>query len=277
MLDPRWNPLNLLLLYHGVHSGLPVWATVAAHAALAFLVVAWPSRRPHLLRGLKNRWVVYGLTVATGIALVGWGMPKDVPSLTYLFYGADPEGISFPRWALAVIVWIGLATTVVLRWTDLIHTRIHLLLIRHGSVARLLRRELAKDLGTIVVAAALTATAVAVFDLVADRGFTLLIPEVVHHVVVGSMVTAFIVTMTLAVLWFTGSAASATGTLGVALVAALPLAPVFWPRPITTAFQAIRATTDGIHWAAILSAGATLLVSLALLWSATRVRPTNFN
>ncbi|MDO5500803.1 MAG: hypothetical protein Q4F67_14100 [Propionibacteriaceae bacterium] len=281
-LPPISNPINGLLLYHAVASGLPVWWSPAAAGFVVTILVGSARPRPFGRRSLapsrvSRAWLTYAALVALGTFGLGLSAPPDESSLRYQLYGADPEGFTFQHWANAVVVWLGMAFVIVLRWTGLLHERIHALLVRHGSTWRLLVRELIRDGRTVLLAAAGVAGLIGAVDLVRGRPIRWTLGEVVHHLAVGPLVVLAVVVAAIAAAWLTGRIAAALVTLGAALAATLPSIPIFWPRPVTTMFQAARSAAPAVDWTPILSSAIVLALLAAALLIITRSRPLSFH
>ena len=137
------NPINALVTAHAVMTGLPLWAApVACLFGIAVLgVLAFGMDRRSANRALSStrvridrRWAWYWLIVGIGMLATAPLQDPELPLASQLLYGASTEGLSFVRWAFAVIVWGGLALVLMLRWSHTLTARLPYLLLRIASV-----------------------------------------------------------------------------------------------------------------------------------------------
>lgn len=272
-LASELNPVNTLLFYHALANGLSSWLT----PLVMLFIIAGLGVLPLLVRhrswsALRNPWTVYGIAVVAGAMTIGGAVAPDESSLLHLLYGADPEGMSFVIWTYAVIVWLGMAMVLLVGWSDLLSDRLPMLLLRSGSSHGFLWRELLRNARTVGLASVGVLLAIGGSGLIRGHLPRWTAPELVHHLVVGPGVALTIVVGALIPAWITGRTNALLAVVGLAVVGFLPITPVFWPRPLTTAFQAIRLETTGIDWGSIASTIAilTTLITVLLLLASRR-------
>ena len=194
------NPINALVTAHAVMTGLPLWAApVACLFGIAVLgVLAFGMDRRSANRALSStrvridrRWAWYWLIVGIGMLATAPLQDPELPLASQLLYGASTEGLSFVRWAFAVIVWGGLALVLMLRWSHTLTARLPYLLLRHGRATTLVARQSARDVVSGLSYVFLLLTMTAIFDAATGRPM-LGWADALHLLIAGPLVAASI-------------------------------------------------------------------------------------
>jgi hypothetical protein len=269
------NPINALVTAHAVMTGLPLWAApVACLFGIAVLgVLAFGMDRRSANRALSStrvridrRWAWYWLIVGIGMLATAPLQDPELPLASQLLYGASTEGLSFVRWAFAVIVWGGLALVLMLRWSHTLTARLPYLLLRHGRATTLVARQSARDVVSGLSYVFLLLTMTAIFDAATGRPM-LGWADALHLLIAGPLVAASIASAGVIVGWLAHGVAPMTVTLVACTILTVPALNPAWPWPMALAFLGGR-PPEALPTLPIFCAGATfaaLLLTLTFL------------